>query len=257
MNDKLLQFLVIVSTVVMIVLNGLAATGVLGGVDTGKVSDKFSTPITPPGYAFSIWSVIYLGIIAFSIFQALPSKRETFRSIRVVYILSCAANALWLYVWALAYNTPALMVLCQILISSLLVTLGVINVRLQAPGTTGDYWLVKVPFGIYFGWVTAANILNFTIMLIALKPEWRDVGPAADYIGAALMVVAGALGVFVRFAIKNYFYPLGIAWATLTIALGHSSQKAVMFAAVGAFVVCLIAAGLFVMDMKGTKTSEV
>lgn len=257
MNDKLLQFLVVLSTIVMIALNGLAATGVLGGRNTGEVSDKFSTPITPPGFAFSIWSVIYIGIIAFSLFQALPSKRETFRSVRLIYILSCAANALWLYVWALAYDTPALMVLCQLLISSLLVTLGVINVRLQASGTAGDYWLVKVPFGIYFGWVTAANILNLTIMLIALRPEWKDIGPTADYIGAALMVVAGTLGVIVRFAIRNYFYPLGIAWATLTIALGHSSQKPVMVSAVAAFVACVIAAGLFVIDMKGTKTVQV
>lgn len=256
MSDKLMQFLVILSTLAMIALNGLAATGVLGGKNTGEVSFKYYTPITPATFAFGIWSLIYIGMIAFSFFQALPSKRATFRSIRIAYMVSCVANALWLYVWALAYDTPALMVLCQLLITTLLVALGIINVRLQAPGTAGDYWLVKAPFGIYFGWVTAATILNFTIMLIALKPEWKETGHTADYIGAALMVVAGVLGVAVRFAIKNYFFPLAIAWAALAIAMGHGSQPAVMYAAVGACVVCLIAAGLFVIDMKGTPTSN-
>lgn len=257
MNDKSLQFLVILSTVVMIALNGLAATGVLGGVDTGKVSDKFSTQITPPGYAFAIWSVIYLGVIIFSIFQALPTKRDSLKPIRIPFITSCAANALWLYVWALAYDTPLLMIVCQILITALLISLAVINVRLKRTETIGDFWAVKVPFGIYFGWVTAATILNFTIMLIAVNPNLRNIGDTADYLGAALMLTAGVIGVAVRFAVRNYFYPLGIAWATVTIAFGHSSQRPVMLAAVAAFVACLIAAGLFVIDMPDSKTSRV
>lgn len=251
MNDKLMQFLVIVSTVVMIALNGLAATGGLGGANTRDVSDAYPTPITPKPYAFAIWSVIYIGIILFTIFQSLPAKRETFRSIRVVYLASCAANALWLYVWALSLATPSLLILCQVLIMALLVTLGMINFRLQKPGTAGDYWLVRAPFGIYFGWVTAATLLNLIVTIKALRPEWLMPETQGDYIGALFVVIAGVAGVVIRFLNKNYFYPLAVAWASLTIALGHSSQKAVMFSAVGAVVVCLIAAGLFVIDMKG------
>ena len=74
MQEKLQQILVIVATVGMIVFNWLAATGILGGVDTGAISDKYDTHITPAGYAFAIWSLIYLGMIAFSIYQALPSQ---------------------------------------------------------------------------------------------------------------------------------------------------------------------------------------
>ena len=100
MQEKLQQFLVIAATVGMIIFNWLAATGVLGGIDTGAVSDKYDTHITPAGYAFAIWSLIYLGMIAFSIYQALPSQAARFRGLRRIYIISCVANCAWLYVWS-------------------------------------------------------------------------------------------------------------------------------------------------------------
>jgi hypothetical protein len=247
MNDKAMQILVIGSTVLMMVFNWLAATGILGGISTGAVSDKYEVVITPPGFAFAVWSAIYIGMIAFTIFQALPSKGQTFRAIRPVYIFSCAMNALWLYLWALE-----MMVFCQIVITALLVSLAHINIKLQGSGTSGDYWFVKAPFGLYFGWVTAATILNASIMLKSLGV---DFGEAANInAGAALLIIAGVIAVTVRFKMRNYFYPIGIGWAMLTIALGHSGVKPVVFAAVAAFVACLIAAFSFIMDMQDSRT---
>src|SRR5688572_23892457 len=100
MSDKLQPILVIVATVGMIVFNYFAATGILGGIDTGAISDKYPTQITPAGYAFAIWSLIYLGCAAFGIYQALGSQLERFRPIRRIYIVSCAANCAWLYFWS-------------------------------------------------------------------------------------------------------------------------------------------------------------
>ena len=91
-SERIRQFSVIAATVGVIVFNYLAASGALGGIETGAVSDKYPTLVTPAGYAFAIWSLIYLGIVAFSIYQALPKNLERFRFLRTVYILSCAAN---------------------------------------------------------------------------------------------------------------------------------------------------------------------
>lgn len=247
MNDRLQQTAVVASTVLMMVFNWLAATGVLGGISTGAVSDKYQVVITPPGYAFAVWSVIYLGMTAFTVFQALPSKAGTFRGIRIAYLFSCVANALWLYLWALE-----MMVLCLLVIVALLASLAYINIRLQPKGTSGDYWFAKAPFGIYFGWVTAATILNASIMLKSFGFDLGESGNANA--GAALLLVAGTIAVIVRFKMKNYFYPIGIGWAMLTIALGHSSVKPVMFGAVASFVACMIAAFSFIMDMRDSRT---
>lgn len=249
MSDRLLQFLVPCATVLMMVFNWLAATGILGGINTGEVSAKYPVVITPPGYAFAVWSVIYMGMIAFTLYQALPSRAETFRPVRMLYLVSCVLNALWLYLWALE-----LMALCLITIVGLLVSLALINLRLPSAAGAGVYWLSKAPFGIYFGWVTAATILNASI---ALKAAGVDLGADGNVAaGAALMVVAGAIGLFVRFSTKNYFYPIGIGWAMLTIALGRSGTKPVALAAVAAFVACMIAAFSFVMDMRDSRTAS-
>ena len=246
MNDKLQPVLVLIATIGMIVFNYLAATGILGGVDTGAISDKYPTVITPAGYAFSIWSLIYLGCIAFSIYQILPLNIERFRSIRRAYILSCVANCAWLYFWS-----QEMMVICLVVILALLATLAFINSKLKNTETNGEYWFAKFPFGIYFGWVTAATILNATIALVYLGV--MPSGSTAIFLGAGLLLFAAALGVIIRIKLTNYFYPLAIAWALTAIAVKQSGKTPIVAAAAVGVIACLIAAVSFVMTMPSSE----
>jgi len=43
----------------------------LNGQTTGEISDRFQVYFVPAGYVFAIWFVIYLGLIAFAVYQAL------------------------------------------------------------------------------------------------------------------------------------------------------------------------------------------
>jgi len=246
MQDKLQQFLVIVATVGMIILNWLAAVGILGGIETGLISDKYPTHITPAGFAFAIWSLIYLGMIAFSIYQALPSNAAKFRGMRRFYILSCVANGAWLYIWS-----QELMVVSLGIIFVLLLTLAVINIKLQATETNAEYWLAKVPFGIYFGWVTAATIVNATVTLVSLGVSFSDA--ATNLTAVILILIAAALGAFVRWKLKNYFYPLAIAWALTAIAVKQSGQTLIVTACAIGVIISLVAAISFVMEMPSSE----
>ena len=246
MNDRLQPILVIAATVGMIVFNYLAATGILGGVETGEISDRYPTLITPAGYAFpTIWSLIYAGCLAFSIYQILPANLERFRALRRVYIISCVANCAWLYFWSLE-----MMVVCLGVILVLLATLAFLNIKLQKTETTGEFWLVKFPFGVYFGWVTAATILNATIALVYLGVRVAD--STAIAMGAGLLLVAAALGVIVRLKLTNYFFPLAIAWALTAIAVKQSGKTLIVAAAAVGVIACLIAALSFVMSMPSS-----
>lgn len=247
MNDRLKPILVIVATVGVIIFNYLAAVGYLGGIDTGAISDKYPTRITPAGYAFAIWSLIYFGLIAFSIYQALPRNVARFRSLRTVYILSCAANCAWLYFW----HAEAILT-CLLVIFVLLGSLAVINSQLRETETMSDYWLVKAPFGIYFGWVTAATILNATIAPVYLNIRVSDA--ATNVLGASLILIAAALGVLIRFKLINYFYPLAIAWALTAIAVKQSGQTLIVASAAVGVIACLLAALSFVMKMPSSET---
>lgn len=243
MNDKIQPFLVIIATLGMIVFNYFAATGILGGTATNVVSDKYPTPITPAGYAFAIWSLIYLGCAAFSIYQALPSQTERFRALRRIYIASCAANCAWLYFWS-----QEMVVVCLGVILILLLTLALINFKLKTTETTGEYWFAKFPFGIYFGWVTAATLVNAMIALVYLGiPLGYSI-----YAGAAFIFIAAILGVLGRMKLTNYFYPLAIAWALTAIAVKQSGKTLIVAAAAVAVIACLIAALSFVMNMPSS-----
>lgn len=245
MNDKLQPVLVLLATIGTIIFNYFAATGFAGGVATNVPSDKYPTMITPAGYAFAIWSLIYLGCTAFSIYQLLPSQLERFRPIRRAYIVSCVANCAWLYFWSLE-----MIVVCLGVILMLLASVAFINMKLHKTETKGEYWFAKFPFGIYFGWVTAATILNATIMLVYLNVRVAD--STAISIGAVLLLVAAALGVIIRLKLTNYFYPLAIAWALTAIAVKQSGKTLIVAAAAVGVIACLIAAISFVMSMPSS-----
>ena len=59
-----------------IAVNAAANAIPLNGRTTGAISNAFENPIAPAGYVFSIWSLIYAALIAFVVYQALPSQRN-------------------------------------------------------------------------------------------------------------------------------------------------------------------------------------
>ena len=155
-QDQMRAVLVIVATVATIVFNGLAATGLVNHVTPEVISDKYPTILTPAGYAFSIWSLIYLGMAAFSVYQILGINRLRFRSVRSLYIFSCLLNCGWIYFW----HREQIGV-CLVFIVALLITLIVMLILFNRTEPQNGALFTKVPFGIYAGWVTAASLVNF------------------------------------------------------------------------------------------------
>lgn len=247
-SERIKQFLVITATVGVIVFNYLAAAGYLGGIEPGAVSDKYPTRLTPADYAFAIWSLIYCGLIAFSIYQALPKNVERFRSIRSVYILNCAANCAWLYFW----HHEAILI-CAMIIFVLLGTLAFINAKLQTTDSTGEFWFAKFPFGLYFGWVTAATILNATVALVYLNIRVAD--SLAVNLAAILVLATIALGIIIRFKLNNIFYPLAIAWALTAIAIKQSGQTLIVASAAVGVNILLIVTLTFLLNLRNSSNN--
>ena len=231
-NDKLRQFLVVFSVVTMIVTNYLSNTGAFGGMTNGQVSDKYHTLITPAGYAFSIWGVIFLGLLAFAIYQALPSQRENirFRAIGWLVIVNTLANAIWSPLFNNELIGVALLVIFVMLATAVMIEQRLLmrpHIPLVAPDldatlpesptTTAETWLARIPFSIYFGWLTVATILNVTVYLKATEfdtqllsePTWA----------AAILVVGIVIGAWVFNRFRSVAYILVFAWAYVAIAV--------------------------------------
>ena len=246
--DRFRSALVLVATLGMIAFNALAAAGRVNGVTPAEISSKYPTVVTPAGYAFAIWSLIYAGLLVFSILQMLPTRQERYRPIRSAYILSCALNCAWIFFWHSDQIAISLAI-----IAFLLGTLIFIVAKVRVLDSPADIWLVKGPFGIYLGWVCAATLVNFAILLRAAEV---DLGSSEIVLGAVLVLIAAAFGVLIRVKLINYFAPLAIAWALTAIAVKQSGKTLVVSIAAVGVIACLIAALSFVLKLKGSRDEQ-
>ena len=165
MSFNLRRTLNIVAIIVTIAMNALANIVPFNGQNTGQISDMFKVFFVPAGYVFSIWGVIYLGFVAFAVYQALPAQRDnkTLAAITPLFLVSCVANVVWLLLWH--YNQFPLTLFFMIV---LLLSLIAIYLRLdigRGPVTPAVKWMLNLPFSIYLGWITVATIANFTSVL--------------------------------------------------------------------------------------------
>ena len=239
----MLSILVLVATFAVIAFNAFAAMGYINDVTPAAISDKYPTVLTPAGYAFSIWTLIYIGLIAFSVYQLLPKNAGSFRGVRPLYLVSCLLNCAWIYFWH--YDQIAI---CLAIIFTLWAVLMLVIVRLSREEGTTSNLFTKIPLGIYAGWVTAATLVNFVILLSYLGVSFGRGTWSA--IGAALIMLAAAVAVIVRWRIKNYVFPLSIAWAATAIAVKQSGNTAIVVAAAITVIICLIMTLSFVMDQQ-------
>jgi hypothetical protein len=230
MNKNLVrQAVVVVAVVTTIIVNGLANALPLNDQTTGAISDRFHVYFVPAGYVFSIWGLIYIGLIFFCVFQALPAQRGNPRLIRIGYLftLSCAANIVWLFLWHFEYFPLTLVAMSVLLLSliSIYLRLGIGHVA----NTTAERWFVVVPFSIYLGWITVATIANATDVLDFLK--WDGWGLSAEVWTVIMLLAATAISAAVAITRRDVAFATVIAWAFAGIAVKQANTPVVATAA--------------------------
>ncbi|MGD2103853.1 MAG: tryptophan-rich sensory protein [Anaerolineae bacterium] len=224
-KDTVRQTVVVLALVATVAANGLANALPLNGQTTGEISDRFDVYFVPAGYVFSIWGLIYLALGGFAIYQGLPSQRQNPRLRRVGYlfVLSCAANVAWLFLWH--YEVFSLTIAAMV---ALLLLLIAIYLRLGIGRTSvpiAETWLVRVPFSIYLGWVTVATIANASSLLDYLSWSGWGLGPQTWTV--VLLAAATGITAAVAFTRGDTAYGAVIAWALVGIAVKHADTPVV------------------------------
>lgn len=240
---RLLRILVVVATISTIVVNLLANVVPYNGQTSGEVSDQYKTYFTPAGYVFLIWNVIYMGILAYAIYQARDPVGATplFRSISGFHILGCIANGVWLFLWHGEWLGASVLVIL-ILLGSLIALYG----RMAQAGweygrrTRGQTWWVFVPFSLYLGWVSVATIANSSAYLLAAG--WTGGGLEPQIWAVILLLIASGLGIYFGYGRRNLAYALVIVWAQVGIGVEQRAAALVAYPAFGLAVMVLIAA---------------
>lgn len=232
--------LVALAIVATLVVNGLAVSLPLYGRDTGAISDQYPSRFTPAGYVFAIWSLIYLGLIAYALWQALPARRgdPRVRSQDLPVLVSCLANSLWLVLWH-RLSIPATVPVMLVLLVSLIVIHTRLGIGRRAPEGPGERWCARATFSVYLGWITVATVANVSVLLLDLG--WNG-APLAPETWAVLMLgVAGLLAWLMALRRGDALYPLVIAWAAWGIAARQADAPTVVLAAQAVTAAALLA----------------
>ena len=235
------QIVTILATLLTITVNGLANALPLNGQGTGEISDRFDIYFVPAGYVFSIWGLIYLGLIAFAIYQAMPAQRENevIKKISPAYWMSNLANTAWIFLWH--YEFFALTLIAMFI---LLASLLYIYVQLRGSSSSlgsAQKWFVNTPFSIYLGWISVATIANVSQVLFFLGWGAWGISPAAWAV--ILLAIATVLGMLMLWRETDRPYALVLVWAIVGIAKSQADTALVAnssWIAVGALVLALV-----------------
>lgn len=210
----------VIITLAVIVINVLANALPFNGLNTGEISDRFNIYFVPAGYVFSIWGVIYIGLIAFAIIQFLPSQRNNPHVARIssAYSLSGVANIVWIFLWHYEVFALTLIAMLALLISLILIFLQLWKGRSQWSKT--DRWAIVLPFNIYLGWVSVATVANATQLLYFLN--WNGWGVAPEVWAFVMLIVAAGIAIAMTLRHRNVAYAAVFVWAYIGIAVKHA-----------------------------------
>jgi hypothetical protein len=207
--------------VAVIVWNYVANAVGINGNSVASVSDRYFNLFTPAGYAFSIWGLIYLGLLAHGIFQvkrAFFDRKDDDFILRIGpwLIIANLANAAWIWFW-LNENTG----ISVLMILAMLVSLLVIVVRLQMERRDAPVPLIiwtRWPISLYSGWITVATIANIAAYLV--KIGWEAL--FTDITWTVIMIVVATIINLLMILLRNMkvYAAVGV-WAIVAIAVRH------------------------------------
>lgn len=176
--------------------------------------------IEPAGYAFVIWRVIFVGVLAFAVYQALPGQAADPLLRQVGY--PAAAALAFTTVWLLAASGGSLWGTVAA-VTGMLAALGLVVGRLAALGPDvpgAEYFLVVFPLSLYAGWVTAAFFVN--VAAAAKESGWlRGEGAERRWSVGLLLVATGIVGGVLWASGGNAGYAGGAAWALAAVVVAN------------------------------------
>ncbi len=218
---KALAIFNIIAILAVIIINGISGANGFFGNTVASISDKYNTMFTPAGYAFSIWGVIYLGLICFAVFQAYRAFKVKTDAGFILHIgpwmiLNSLANIAWIFAW-LSENIGLSLVIMLFILATLLIIVVRLNMeRWDAPFPIIAF--VWWPICIYSGWIAVATIANVAVYLVSI--QWLALFSATTW--TVIMIGAAVILNLLMILTRNMreFAAVGV-WALVAIAIRH------------------------------------
>jgi hypothetical protein len=193
------------------------------GVPIAEYAAANDTTLRAAGYAFAIWGLLYLGMLAYAVFHATPAGDRSSLVRRTAWPAAIAFASCGAWVIAACLQLYAL--------TLALILLGAVTLTSRLAGLAGcdaraaekvDEWLGLWPLAALAGWMTVASGLN-TVAVAEHYGLLTNI--PAPLVAAAVVVVVTGSSLFVGSRIRSLSFPLAIAWGFAAIAVAERAER--------------------------------
>ena len=222
-------------------VNALSNFFPIQGLNIGEIANTIlqGVQITPANYAFAIWGLIYLGLIAYGIYQLLPAQRQNpiLHRVDVLLIIACLAQIAWVYFFTLQLFWLSVVAMLAILLPLIRAYL---QLEIGKRVSRKFKLLVHVPFSIYLGWISVATIVNIASALYI--SGWDGWGISALGWTVIMLLIGAAIASLVAIQRADIAFILVFIWAYIAIAIRHLylNNLAISITAVAAAIVLAV-----------------
>lgn len=202
------------------------------GANIGEIANTtlLGVHITPANYAFAIWGLIYVGLIAYGTYQLRPLQRPdpTIQRVSALLIVACIAQIAWVYLFTTKLFVLSVVAMLVILLA-LIGAYGQLRVG-KIRVLRDRLWLAHIPFSIYLGWISVASIVNVASALYI--HNWNGWGINATNWTAIMLVVATAIAATIALQRGDAAFTCVFIWAYIAIANRQIDNSIILTTAV-------------------------
>ncbi len=224
-SDRTRAVLVAVMAVAQVLSGPVTRLAMGPEADQKPISDANLSPVTPAGWAFAIWAVIYAGSLVLAVYQLLPKQlpRTLHRRTGWWLVGAFTASTVWVPIFGtrviwLSQVVILMLVLCLIFVARRFTELGPAE-------TAAERFAFRLPVMIYLGWATVASAAGFGAMfrswgMSQTSRQMSEVGVALVLSATiASLFVVGRLAAIVGFLLAAFWGLIAVAVATYADAV--------------------------------------
>lgn len=256
-ESNVIKILVLVTYLAMVAVNALANILPINGVNTGQVSNAYPNLFAPAAVTFVIWGVIYVLLAGYTLYHAGlfrawqdADKGELLNKIGLLFAVSSLANIAWIFSWHYFKISLSMLWMIVILLCLIAIVRNISKTRLSPR----EKIFTKLPFSIYFGWITVATIANATTLLVSWN--WNGFGIAEPIWTVIILLVGVLIGAATTITNRDIAYGLVIVWAYAGIyskhisAAGFAGQYPIVINTVIVCIVLMLATIIYVFSKR-------
>jgi hypothetical protein len=243
--------MIVLASAVFAVIAGQSQQVMGWGQSPSDFSADSDATLKVAGYAFSVWGLIYLAILAYAVRQALRQTGESLLIHRFGWpsVAAFLGIGWWVVAAAFDWEVATIVLIFASLIVLLLPLLHNAGVIRALDRTDRDRWLVVWPLALLAGWLTVAAPLNLLTVATGNEALPAMLSPTVWAILAIVVVALAALGVTLR--LRMLAYALPIAWGLLGAFVAEQERNTPLaYVALAAAVAVLVGAVILTFRLR-------